>query len=105
MVVDYFRRIKKANETNTKRLAQMASLEGYERYILREGDVQRTLTGEANDRNCGSDDFVADAERTLVVVPIGAEKLETTNLGCGADMLADAGTDVEVTDAHEANGL
>ena len=83
----------------------MASLEGYERYFLRGGSVQRLLTREVGDCKCGSDDFVADAERTLVVVPVGAEEFEAANLGSGTDMLADAGTNIEVTDANKTNGL
>ena len=38
-------------------------------------------------------------------VPVGAEHLETANLCGAADMLADAGTDVIVADAHEADGF
>ena len=69
------------------------------------GNAQRLYSRGVEGRNCGSDDFVADAERTLVVIPVGAEELEAANLGGGADMLSDAGTNVEVTDADEANGL
>ena len=38
-------------------------------------------------------------------VPVGAKHLETAYLGGAADMFADAGTDIVVTDAHEANGV
>jgi len=40
-----------------------------------------------------------------VFVPVGAEHLETANLGGAADMFADTRTNVVVTDAHKTDGV
>ena len=50
-------------------------------------------------------DLEAHAEGALVFIPVGAEHLETADLRGAADMLADAGTDVVVADAHQADGV
>ena len=47
----------------------------------------------------------ADAEGVFLLVPVGAEELEAAYLRGGADVLADAGTDIVIADTDETDGL
>ena len=49
--------------------------------------------------------FEADAEGVFVLVPVGAEEFEAADLGGGAHMTADAGTDIVVADAYQSDGV
>jgi len=51
------------------------------------------------------DNLEADAEGLFVLVPIGAEHFEAADLRRRTDMTANAGTDIIVADAHQADGL
>ena len=52
-----------------------------------------------------SDNLETDAEGALMLIPVGAEHLETAYLGCAPHVLADAGTDVVVSNAYQADGF
>ena len=58
-----------------------------------------------NGASGGSHYLVADAEGHAVVVPVGAQHLETAYLCGAAHMLADAGADVVVANAHQSDGV
>ena len=45
------------------------------------------------------------AEGPLVVVPVGAEKLEAAYLGRGSNVATNAGADVVVAYAHQSDGV
>lgn len=51
-----------------------------------------------------SDDFKADTEGLFVFVPIGAQHLEATYLSGGANMFANARTDIIVANANQTDG-
>ena len=50
-------------------------------------------------------DLEADTKLALLLVPVGAQEFEATYLRRGPHVLADAGADVIVADAHQADGL
>ena len=47
----------------------------------------------------------ADAEGAFLLVPVGAEELETTYLRGGTDVLANAGADVVIANTDKTDGL
>ena len=50
-------------------------------------------------------DLEADTKLALLLVPVGAQEFEAAYLRRGPHVLADAGADVIVADAHQADGL
>ena len=59
---------------------------------------------QSNEFCLRSDDFKADTEGFFMFVPIGAQHFETTYLSSGADMFANARTDIVVANANQTDG-